>query len=107
MRKEHMKRRTIPLAAAALIAVGAVGDHIVTLNDSSGSPVAAQTATSTPPTNTSAGSGPSNAAVANPAQTSPVSASAIDAATVNAYATASRSVVYVVSEGVGSGSGVI
>lgn len=93
-----MNRRTAPLMAAALIALGAIGDHLVNLNTKTASPAAAQTATNT---------SPSNVAVANPPITSSVSTSALDAATESAYATASRSVVYVVSEGVGSGSGVI
>lgn len=92
-----MNRRAVPLIAAALIAVGAIGDHLLNLNPQSPGAVA-QTATNTTTTNRT---------VSNPAVSTSPSAAAIDAATVQAYATASQSVVYVVSEGVGSGSGVI
>jgi len=79
-----MKRRLFPLAAAGLIATGALGDHLYGAVQPTSAAV--RTATSSPPL---------------------PSALAIDAATEHAYAVAGPSVVYVESAGMGSGSGVI
>jgi S1-C subfamily serine protease len=92
-----MKRRLLALAAAGLIALGVLGDRV--LNAATAQPAAAAQTTSH-------NSSPSNVTASNPAQSS-ISSSAIDAATERAYAAASPSVVYIVSQGVGSGSGVI
>jgi putative serine protease PepD len=93
-----MNRRLLPLAAAGLIAVGAIGDHVLNLGQKDPG-AAAATATTT-----------RNSGIQ--AATAPVSVSAststsIDAAIQNAYAVASRSVVYVSNVGIGSGSGII
>ena len=80
-----MKRRLVALAAACLITLGVLGDRVLSLSLDHSSTAAAETATS-------AAKG---------------AASTIDQATEQAYATASKSVVYIVSKGVGSGSGII
>lgn len=82
-----MKRRMLTLLAAGLVALGVLGDRIFSPGLTAPSPVVAATT--------------SNTTVSN------ASASAIDTATQQAYATASQSVVYVLSPGVGSGSGII
>jgi S1-C subfamily serine protease len=73
------------LAAAGLLALGAAGGHELSINSSPAQPVAAETA----------------------ANSLTGTASSIDSATQAAYAAAGPSVVYVVSQGVGSGSGII
>ncbi|HKC74353.1 MAG TPA: trypsin-like peptidase domain-containing protein [Chloroflexota bacterium] len=85
MKMPHLTR---PLAAAALIAAGALADH-------------AFTAPASPPTATAA----SARATTPTPQTTTVAAT--DTATEHAFAVASPSVVYVDNVGVGSGSGVI
>lgn len=82
-----MKRRSLVFIAISLIAIGAVTDRLVSLSlNQPGTVAAATTARST---------------------TTDTSTTAIDKATEQAYAIASKSVVYVVSQGVGSGSGII
>src|SRR5947209_12178142 len=93
-----MKARVIAPVAAGLIVLGAVTDRVI--NDATSQPAAAAQ-----PPSTIVNHSPSNTTV-NAAPQS-VSAAGIDAATEHAYAVASPSVVYVVSQGVGSGSGVI
>jgi S1-C subfamily serine protease len=83
MKIQHLTR---PLAAAALIAAGAVADHAFTAPASPPAAAAASTRAPTMQTTTAA---------------------ATDAATEHAFAVASPSVVYVANVGVGSGSGVI
>jgi S1-C subfamily serine protease len=77
-----MKRRFLVLVAACLIAVGVLADRLVSLNLDQPSTVAAAT-------------------------TSNTTAASIDQATEQAYATASKSIVYITSTGVGTGSGII
>lgn len=81
----HRRRRFLPLIAAALIALGVLGDRVLSVASSQSASAAAQTTSSAAST----------------------SAAAIDQATEQAYKTASKSVVYIVSTGVGSGSGII
>lgn len=85
-----MKRRFLPIFAVLFIALGVVVDRV--LSAGTASPATAAPAATT--------------AAPDPILTS-ASMSALDQATVQAYAIASPSVVYVVSQGVGSGSGVI
>ena len=80
-----MKPRLLALVAVCLIAFGVLGDRMLSLTLNQSGTAAAATTTSV----TSA------------------TASAIDQATEQAYATASKSVVYIVSKGVGTGSGII
>jgi putative serine protease PepD len=80
-----MKRRFLALAAACLIVLGGLGDRVLSAGTTPSSTAAAQTTTGT----------------TNP------TAAAIDQATEQAYTTASPSVVYIVSAGVGSGSGIV
>jgi putative serine protease PepD len=81
-----MKRRFVALVAACLIALGVLADRLVSLSLPQPGTVAAATTANT---------------------TSSTTSSSIDQATEQAYATASKSIVYVVSKGVGSGSGII
>ncbi len=81
-----MKSRLFPLLAVVLLVLGAAADHLLTLG-SHHAPAAVAASTTT--------------LAAAPA------ASTVDQATEHAYGVASPSVVYVVSQGVGSGSGVI
>ncbi len=80
-----MNLRLIALIAICLLAVGVMGDRLLipSLAD------------------------PSSAAAATTTSTFSSATTAVDRATVNAYATASRSVVYIVSASLGTGSGVI
>lgn len=83
-----MQRRLFAILAVGLIASGVVLDRVVTITFG----------------------GPSTVAAANAVRSmtnSGAPAASIDRATENAYGIASASVVYVVSAGVGSGSGVI
>jgi S1-C subfamily serine protease len=80
-----MKRRLLAVAAALLLALGVVLGRGLTV--------------STTPSGTAAAQTTSGAAAAT--------AASIDQATEAAYATAGKSVVYIVSRGVGSGSGII
>src|ERR1700730_15625991 len=80
-----MKIRLVAFAAICLFALGIVGDRLL-------SPVFAA---------------PTSAAAATTINTFSSATIAVDRATVQAYATASRSVVYIVSADVGTGSGVI
>ena len=86
-----MKKRSIPLVLAILVGVGIVIGRLSA--PTSSAPVQA------------AGTSAPAATASNSSST--VSTGSIDAATENAYATASKYVVYVVSAGVGSGSGII
>jgi len=79
-----VKRRFLALAAACLIILGGLGDRVLSGSIPS-STAAAQTTTGT----------------ASP------TASSINQATEQGYATASASVVSIVSQGVGSGSGIV
>ena len=79
-----VKRRFLALAAACLVILGGLGDRVLSGSIPS-STAAAQTTTGT----------------ASP------TASSIDQATEQGYATASASVVSIVSQGVGSGSGIV
>lgn len=92
-----MKRRLLFFLVIPLVALGALGDHI--LNQTLNKPVAA--AVTPIPVQTVA----NNAAALE--TTGNTAISPIDQATEHAYAVASPSVVYVESVGVGSGSGVI
>jgi S1-C subfamily serine protease len=96
-----MKRTAISLAAVCLIGLGAAGDHI--LSSGLGGPAAAA-ATDIPATQSTIPSTTGNTVTDSSPSTS---TSQFDAATEHAYSVASHSVVYVVSKGVGSGSGVI
>ncbi len=83
-----LKRIATPVAAVALIATGVIGDRALgpaSATDAA-TPITAQVVATAPQASTT---------------------TALDAATVRAFATASRSVVYVSNVGVGSGSGVI
>ncbi len=90
-----MRKIATPLAAVALIATGVIGDRA--LGPASATDAATRAAATTSAT-TSANTASSTAATTG---------TAADAATERAFATASRSVVYVSNVGVGSGSGVI
>jgi hypothetical protein len=79
-----MKRRLLALVAAGLITLGVLGDRLLSLSFNQSSTVVAET------------TGAANTDRAS-----------IDQATEQAYATASKSIVYIVSKGVGSGSGII
>jgi S1-C subfamily serine protease len=79
-----MKRPMRALAAAGLIAIGAIGGRELSISPNTAPSAAAQTAATTTTGTTPA-----------------------DNATQSAYTVANRSVVYVVSQGVGSGSGII
>jgi putative serine protease PepD len=92
MPARFLKRRLLIAGAVLLLILGALIDRVVTLSTSSSNPVAAATATTATPT---------------VRFTNSASAASIDQATEHAYRVASPSVVYVVSEGVGTGSGVI
>lgn len=81
-----MKSRLFPLLAVALLVLGAAADHLLTLGSRPAAPAVAASATTL---------------------TAAPAASTVDQATEHAYAIAGPSVVYVVSQGVGSGSGVI
>lgn len=94
-----MKRIIIPLIAAGLIGIGAAADHFLT--PTSNQPVLASSSPSTRGTVSTASNRIPHVSISS------VSASSIDAATEAAYSTASKSVVYVDSVGVGTGSGVI
>jgi putative serine protease PepD len=80
-----MKRRLLALAAALLFILGGLGDRVMSAGSTPSSTAAAQTTTGAVNT----------------------TASAIDQLTVQAYTTASASVVYIASAGVGSGSGIV
>jgi S1-C subfamily serine protease len=80
-----MKRSSLALLAACLIAFGVLVDRVVSLSLTQPSTVAAATTSGSTSTTTSS----------------------IDQATEQAYATASKSIVYIVSKGVGTGSGII
>jgi S1-C subfamily serine protease len=80
-----MNRRLLALLAVCLLALGALGGHVMSLSTNQPNTVAAETTTSAAAT----------------------TATAIDQATEQAYSTASKSVVYVVSKGLGTGSGII
>ncbi|MGI8825654.1 MAG: S1C family serine protease [Chloroflexota bacterium] len=84
-----MKRSLVALAALCLVALGAIGSRVVTLSFGQAATVAAAASTS------------------NSTARASISTSALDRATEQAYAAASKYVVYVASPGVGSGSGVI
>lgn len=81
-----MKRRLQALAAACLITFAGMGGYALSLDLNQSTPAAAQTTSSA---------------------ASSTTASAIDQATEQAYTTASKSVVYIVSQGVGTGSGIV
>jgi putative serine protease PepD len=97
-----MKLRFTVLIAVALIAVGAIGDHVL----NSGRPGAAAanvTSTSTKqPLNA-----PTSSFTSNSPRVASVVPTSIDQATEHAYAIASPSVVYIENVGNGTGSGVI
>lgn len=82
-----MKVRLLVLLAVALVALGALADHLVSPNIGR-------------PGTASAASNGVNTVNAS-------SSSSLDTATRHAYSTASPSVVYVVSAGLGTGSGII
>jgi len=98
-----MKKLFVVVLGVVLIALGAIGDHV--LNPSAGQPSAA------PAKSKSAPAGPVNITTSyspsRASMTSAISASAIDQATEHAYAVAGRSVVYVDNVGNGTGSGII
>jgi S1-C subfamily serine protease len=98
---DTMKRQFLAVAAAGLIALGVIGDRIISA--ATAQPAAA-------PVAAASNSSPTNVTTVNAAPSSSsatVDAATVDAATQHAYAVAGPSVVYVVSQGVGSGSGVI
>ena len=84
-----MARLLTSLTAAALIAAGGIGDHLLTSTTVNQSTEAASTSAMV-----AAGAGASTSQI-------------LDAATEHAFAVASPAVVYVNNVGVGSGSGVI
>ncbi len=81
-----MRKIATPLAAVALVAAGVIGDRAL-----GPAPTAAAT----------------QAAATTAAVTTTTTGTSVDIATEQAFATASRSVVYVDNVGIGSGSGVI
>src|SRR5579875_2327333 len=87
---KKLTKITRPIAAAALIAVGAAADHAFTTTAASPNAATANAATTS-----------------KSAATSSTAATATDSVTEHAFAVASPSVVYVNNVGVGSGSGVI
>lgn len=89
-----MKARLIALLAVCLVALGAVGDHLLSAGMNQSSPAVAAS------TSTTSSSFRFTSAPAS-------SANSFDQATEHAYAVVSPSIVYIVSQGVGSGSGVI
>jgi S1-C subfamily serine protease len=93
-----MKRLFLLVLAIGLLALGALGEHV--LNPGGRTPAAAGTST---PASSPAPAG----TAAFSSTTAALSASAIDAATEHAYAVAAPSIVYVVNPGVGTGSGVV
>jgi S1-C subfamily serine protease len=93
-----MKRSTIALLAACLIALGAIGEHLVSSSLSQPQAAAAQTTSAS-----TAG----DARTASSAPSSAAAASSIDQATERAYALVSPSVVYVDNLQSGTGSGII
>jgi putative serine protease PepD len=97
-----MKYRFLPLAAAALIAVGALADHML----NSGNSAPAASAPKTAPAARTAGSSNTVTTALTSSSAASVSAVAIDQATEHAYAVAGPSVVYVDS-GSATGSGII
>jgi len=92
-----MKQITRPIAAVALVAAGVAADRVLTPPTANPSASAATTAANTSTTTTAY----------DTARNTFVSAAPVDAVTEQAFATASRSVVYVSNVGIGSGSGVI
>jgi S1-C subfamily serine protease len=91
-----MKRIFLVILAVALLALGALGERV--LSPGGRTPAAAATPPSAP--------APSDTA-AFTSTTAALSSAAIDVATEHAYAVAAPSIVYVVNPGVGTGSGVI
>ncbi len=96
-----MKRITRPIAAVALVATGVAADRVLATPTVSPSASAATT-TARGVANLS-----TNTTAYDAARAASVSAAPVDAVTEQAFATASRSVVYVDNVGIGSGSGVI
>jgi len=95
-----MKWITRPVAAAALVAAGVATDRVLAI------PAASPNVSAAAASTTSA-RGTTGASASNAARSAAASGTASDAVTERAFATASRSVVYVNNVGVGSGSGVI
>lgn len=91
-----MKRSIVAVVAAALLALGALADHVATLGFNH--PQTASARTTSPPV---------SAASSAPAVAGSSTSSSLDQATEHAYAVASPSVVYIDSVGSGTGSGVI
>jgi S1-C subfamily serine protease len=106
-----MKLRFVALLAAGLIALGAVGDRVLSLATDQSPAVVARSALASKAATSSATSNTtlSNATRGNitPSTTARVSTASIDQATEHAYAVASPSVVFIESVGTGTGSGVI
>ena len=99
-----MTRLTGLLSAAALVAIGVLGDRVVGPALSNPSATAASV---TRPAALTAATTTTRPAAVVAAQGAATTGTALDAATENAFAVASPSVVYIKSVGVGSGSGVI
>ena len=93
------------LSTAALIAIGVVGDRVV--GPALSSPGATAATTTTHPAARTAATTTTRPAAVVAARGAATTGTALDVATENAFAVASRSVVYVQNVGVGSGSGVI
>ncbi len=96
-----MKRITRPIAAVALVATGVAADRVLatpTVSTSANAATTAARGVANLSTNTRA---------YDATRAASVSAAPVDAVTEQAFATASRSVVYVSNVGIGSGSGVI
>src|SRR5438093_13391896 len=93
------------LSTAALIAIGVVGDRVV--GPARSSPGATAATTTTHPAARTAATTTTRPAAVVAARGAATTGTALDVATENAFAVASRSVVYVQNVGVGSGSGVI
>jgi S1-C subfamily serine protease len=101
-----MTRLTGLLSAAALVAIGVLGDRVVGPALSNPSATAATTTRPAAVTAATTTTRPA-AVVAAQGAAATAAGTALDAATENAFAVASPSVVYIKSVGVGSGSGVI
>lgn len=103
MTQNVLKRRSTALIAAGLIVLGAGVDRLAVSSFNQPGTAAAATTSNT----TTASTSSSTFASTSASTSALASASAIDQATEKAYNTAAASVVYVVSQGVGSGSGII
>jgi S1-C subfamily serine protease len=105
-----MKRRFVALLAVGLIALGAIGDRVLSLSTGQSPAVVAKTTAASHAANTAPASNTTlsnHTAATTAATTANATSTSLDQLTEHAYAAASPSVVYIESVGTGTGSGVI